>query len=269
MDIKRIIRRADRELCAWVLRRSSLPQRIEHYQRRYDGQVLRSLLLPPVAKQQQTGPALVDYAGHRAYGTADVCGFLEAFDAVSFDLFDTLLFRDTASPAGIFGLVGQEVGAVDFPRIRIAAERAARQRKFQTSGTYEVTLAEIYSMLPGSLCGCMEEELRQESRHCHIDAAMWQLVESLRQKGKQVLITSDMYLTAEQLAGLIRCAGYAFPGRLYVSSQFGCSKADGGLFSLVQKECGAKRMAHIGDNFASDVLMGRQAGIAALHCLQP
>lgn len=269
MNINRIMCRADRKLCTWILQRSSLPQRIEHYQRRYDGQILQSLLLPPLAEGMREGCVLVDYSRRRTYGLADVCGFLDAFDTVSFDLFDTLLFRDTASPAGIFDLVGQELGIPNFQRIRVAAEQAARQHKFQTAGTYEVTLIEIYSMLHGSACDGMEEELRQEERHCHIDAAMWRLAESLYQGGKQVVITSDMYLTVEQLAGLIRHAGYVFPGKLYVSGQYRCSKADGRLFSLVQKDCGAIRMVHIGDNFASDVLMSRQAGIAALHCLQP
>ena len=269
MDINRMIRRADRELCTWILRRSSLSKKIEHYQRRYDGQILRSLLLPPVVEELRESCVLVDYAGRRTYGLADICRFLEVFDTVSFDLFDTLLFRDTTSPAGIFNLVGQELGIPNFQCTRIAAEQAARKRKFQTDGTYEVTLVEIYSMLPSSACGGMEEELRQERRHCHIDVAMWQLVESLYQKGKQVVITSDMYLTAEQLAGLLRHAGYTFPGKLYVSNQYGCSKADGRLFSLVQKDCGAIRLVHIGDNFASDILMSRQAGIPAVHCLQP
>lgn len=225
MNINRIMCRADRELCTWILQRSSLPQRIEHYQRRYDGQILQSLLLPPLAEGTREGCVLVDYSRRRTYGLADVCGFLDAFDTVSFDLFDTLLFRDTASPTGIFDLVGQELGIPNFQHIRVAAEQAARQRKFQIAGTYEVTLTEIYSMLHGSACGGMEEELRQEERHCHIDAAMWRLVESLYQGGKQVVITSDMYLTVEQLAGLIRHAGYDFPGKLYVSGQYGCSKS--------------------------------------------
>ncbi len=269
MEIRRIIRRADRALCIWLLERSSLPQKIMYYQRRYDGQILQSFLLPPVARGQQEGCILMDYAGRRAYRPADVYGFLEGFDTVSFDLFDTLLFRDTPSPADLFGLVGRELGIPDFQRSRIAAERAARRAKRQAAGTSEVTLTDIYSMLPGAGRSHMEEELRQEQCHCRIDTAMRQLVEVLCRRGKQVVIISDMYLTAEQLAALLQCAGYTFPGHLYVSSQYGCSKASGGLFPLVLRECGAKRMAHIGDNFASDILMARQAGVPALHCLQP
>ena len=67
--------------------------------------------------------------------TKQICHKAAHFDAVAFDVFDTLIKRDVAVPTGLFRLMGD-----DFYAARIRAEREARAAQ---SG--EVTLAEIYA----------------------------------------------------------------------------------------------------------------------------
>ena len=46
---------------------------------------------------------------------------LSAYDIVSFDVFDTLLFRPFSSPEDLFYIVGQKLAYLDFRRLRIEA----------------------------------------------------------------------------------------------------------------------------------------------------
>ena len=65
--------------------------------------------------------------------TKQICHKAAHFDAVAFDVFDTLIKRDVAVPTGLFRLMGN-----DFYAARIRAEREARAAQSR-----EVTLAEI------------------------------------------------------------------------------------------------------------------------------
>ena len=67
--------------------------------------------------------------------TEQICHRAAQFDAVAFDVFDTLIKRDVAAPTDLFRLRGEA-----FYAARTQAEREARAAK---SG--EVTLAEIYA----------------------------------------------------------------------------------------------------------------------------
>ena len=67
--------------------------------------------------------------------TESICRRAARADAVAFDVFDTLIKRDTATPTELFRMRGEA-----FYTARIEAEREARAAK---GG--EVTLAEIYA----------------------------------------------------------------------------------------------------------------------------
>ena len=56
---------------------------------------------------------------------------LKDFDVISFDLFDTLIFRPFDKPTDLFLLVGEKLDLPDYKNIRIKAEEQARQRRFQ------------------------------------------------------------------------------------------------------------------------------------------
>ena len=80
---------------------------------------------------------------------------------LSCDLFDTLIFRTTETPADIFRHVGEEalekrllkLGVLpeEFKQIRIFAEQEARKKKEKIDGCGEVNIFEIYQELPDSI----------------------------------------------------------------------------------------------------------------------
>lgn len=72
---------------------------------------------------------------------------LAAYDVISFDVFDTLLFRPLAAPADLFDLVGMTLRYPGFRALRIQAEKQARQSRQAHSGYAEVTLEEIWAEL--------------------------------------------------------------------------------------------------------------------------
>ena len=73
---------------------------------------------------------------------------IKHFDTISFDIFDTLIERDVNIPSDIFYKVGLKIlgknEAETFRKDRIEAEEKARKSKLGG----EVTLKEIYLLLP-------------------------------------------------------------------------------------------------------------------------
>ena len=65
------------------------------------------------------------------------------YDIISFDIFDTLLFRPFSRPRDIFMILGQKFDYLDFYKIRNDMEMLAREKAFAQKGNREVTLIDI------------------------------------------------------------------------------------------------------------------------------
>lgn len=184
---------------------------------------------------------------------------LSAYDVISFDVFDTLVFRLVDRPERVFDLMGQALGYPGFARLRMAAERQARAEKNRRSGTPEVTLAEIWGVL-AEMTGIpaaagVQAELAWEKRCCYPNAYLVQVVKALLAQGKQVIAASDMYLGPAMLRQMlpdIPC---------YVSGRLGKAKHDGGLYRLIRETYGLLSYAHVGDHPQADVAQAKAQGV--------
>ena len=98
----------------------------------------------------------------------DLSSFMDGYDVVSFDLFDTLLTRSFARPADVFEFVGRVRRIPSFAQDRVRAEILARQRKRVQDGSDEVTYADIQHelrhFLPRNANDLEHEELSAEFR---------------------------------------------------------------------------------------------------------
>ena len=156
---------------------------------------------------------------------------LAAADVISFDVFDTLLFRPFSHPADVFFLVGMELRYPDFRRIRMEAEESARRKKDAVQGIREVTLEEIWEEMeqetgiPKELG--MRTEWEYEQRSCCANPYLLRVVRALRERGKRLVATSDMYLGGEKIRALLAACGYGPFEDCFVSSDYGVSKSDG------------------------------------------
>ena len=192
--------------------------------------------------------------------TESICRRAARADAVAFDVFDTLIKRDTATPTELFRMRGEA-----FYTARIEAEREARAAK---GG--EVTLAEIYAR--PCLAGYdPAQECAAELAACVPYRPVLDAVQQLRRQGKKLYYISDMYLPQTQIDAMLRRCGYpAFDGGL-VSSTYGVQKRSGKLFRqfLHETELDARRVLFIGDSWRADVAGAALAGIPAWHLPMP
>ena len=81
-----------------------------------------------------------------------------------------------------------------------------------------------------------------------------------RKLGKQIVITSDMYLPSAVLLQLLEENGYAKIDEIYVSDERGVSKREG-LFRLIRREHPNASIMHIGDNYKADIWPARCCGM--------
>ena len=193
---------------------------------------------------------------------------LSGFEVISFDIFDTLIFRPFSEPTDLFYFVGEQLGIMNFKEIRCQMEQRARELCFKENGHYEVTLAEIWEQMEhyaGILAKTgMAVEIATEKQFCYANPFMREVFQELCKRKKKIIIVSDMYLPAEILEEILHANGYSGYDKLYVSCEYGKNKAGGKLFELVKQE-NSGRLVHVGDNEHSDVAMAKKAGIATMH----
>lgn len=195
---------------------------------------------------------------------------LEAYDVISFDVFDTLILRPISSPADLFFVLGDKLNYPDFQRIRQEMEWRARERKYKKARHYEVTLNEIYTVLSEETeiekNSAMEMEVELEYAFCFANPFMYQVVKELQKRGKRLVVTSDMYLNTKQIKTLLERCGYPEFSAYYVSCDVGKSKSEGNLYDYVKKKEGMRKtFAHVGDNYIADVERAKKHGFTSFH----
>ncbi len=197
---------------------------------------------------------------------------LMEYDVISFDVFDTLIFRPFSEPADLFYFVGEKMGIQDFRNLRIRAESKAREIVHKTSEGYEVTLAQIWEELEKETGLNAAEGIRIETEIeenlCFANPYMLEVWNALIKAGKKPIIVSDMYLSASTIKGILEKNGFTGAGSIYISNEYGINKYEGRLYKKVKEDVlktkpGAK-MVHVGDNPRSDIKMAERNGIESI-----
>lgn len=199
---------------------------------------------------------------------------LKCYDIISFDIFDTLIFRPFALPTDLFFLVGEEFDRLDFKNVRIWAEWDARVKCKKRNGHMEVGLKDIWENLAKetglSAAEGMERERQIEEKLCYANPFMLRVWKQLQSMNKKMIVVSDMYLPKDCIAKILENAGYTGIEKVYVSNEYHKSKADGSLYREVMKDwCKTDKpngcsVVHVGDNIRSDRDMARRSGMDVL-----
>lgn len=189
---------------------------------------------------------------------------IDEYDAVSFDLFDTLIMRRTLEPIDIFDIVElrlQEKGIIisDFKKKRRTAE-------LQSGGSdiyhiYEI-LSQRLQLDEEKMKVVLAEEIQCEKEYMIPRKVVAELMDYAAVKGKTVSIISDMYLTSNILADILSSMGITRYNKLYISCEYGLGKGKG-LFTEYLKDVQGKKCLHIGDSRQSDILAAEKCGIDA------
>lgn len=216
---------------------------------------------------------------------------LSKYDIISFDIFDTLIFRPLSLPTDVFYMIGEQMDICDFKNIRVWAEMNAREKCNNKNGHTEINLEDIWKNIEEdtglSAKKGMEIEQQIENALCYANPFMLEVWDSLIKMGKKIVIVSDMYLPEKCIADILEKAGFVGAEKIYISQKYGKSKANGRLYHEVIKDLfgidtdkGMKlghdisrknvninlnangiSMVHVGDNPHSDADMAQKNGI--------
>ena len=189
----------------------------------------------------------------------NVVAKLEQYDWISFDIFDTLIFRAVEKPRDVFRILEAKWNIIGFAGFREEAEKKAREKD------PEATIYDIYDILATELAIDKEAgialELQTEKDVCYANPYMKKIVEQLQSKGKKIVVTSDMYLPKCLMQELLESCGYKGILDIFVSCDIKASKYEGMLQQRVQKQLGIQEtFVHVGDNECTDIEGSKKAG---------
>ena len=201
----------------------------------------------------------------------------EKTQVVSFDIFDTLIMRPFWNPIDLFTFLNKyfreinktETG-IDFSKIRVEAEKVARQKLAKDNNEREeITLDEIYQEIQNVINvdndiieKMKHKEQELEIRFCTTRKVAKEIYELAKYLGKKVICTSDMYLPIETIKEMINKNGY-YVEKIYLSSEIGLTKFHKDLYDYVAKDLKieSSKIVHIGDNYFSDYENAVKSGI--------
>lgn len=209
---------------------------------------------------------------------------MEEIEIYSFDVFETLITRRTATPRGIFVLMEDilktdkkfnflpEYVRNNFYQLRVSIEKFLY--RFNKTNTYnvEITLDEIYAQFASNY-GISAEgiqilkdlEITIEYENALPINENINLIKDLLNKGKKVILISDMYLSSEIIRKILVKFNIIFKYlKIFSSSDVKKRKSTSEIYKYIKKEeniSDYKKWIHIGDNIESDIKQAQKLGI--------
>ena len=179
---------------------------------------------------------------------------------VSFDIFDTLLFRKTNAPEIIFDLVGKHFGIHGFRKLRMDEQNEASRRAYIAHGYPHADMDGIYEVLSEhqeigvDWDAVKAYEIRMERDALVPNTEMLEIFRYAKSLGKRIVITTDMYLTADILTDILKEKGFDGFDKMYCSADEHKAKFNRDLFQWVaqQEQTDFADILHIGDKARDD-----------------
>ncbi len=196
---------------------------------------------------------------------------LFAYKYVSFDVFDTLIFRTVSSPEKIHDLVSTVYneryghGISDYSSIRYNSEIELRR----ITTREEITLDDIFSMInvdKNILEKYKKIEMECEEQNCVPNIPMVKLAQWCKEQGHVIVITSDMYLPRSTFNRILEKNEIPYD-YLFISAEENATKLTGNLYIKVLNvlNISPNEIIHIGDNPVSDIMKAKEKGIMAVE----
>lgn len=181
-------------------------------------------------------------------------------ELISFDMFDTLVFRRVNEPETIFDLVGKHFGIHGFRKLRMDEQNEASRRMYEKYQYPHANMDEIYAVLAEhteysiNWNEVKEYEIQLEKDALVANKEMLELFSYAKELGKRVVVTSDMYLLAHTLEEILIHCGYTGIDYVYCSADEHKAKFNKELFELVaeKEHVNYENILHIGDKERDD-----------------
>lgn len=170
---------------------------------------------------------------------------------VSFDIFDTLLLRPFVKPADLFVYIEQITKKTGFATARQNAE-SLFYNKFGYSK--EANIDDIYSVMPAEYAELKDLELNLEKAGLKINPEVKKIYDYAIEKGKTVIIASDMYLRLDFIKSVLKANGITNYNSIYLSNELNKRKDRGDMYNYIIEDLkvSPSQILHIGDNRTSD-----------------
>ena len=190
---------------------------------------------------------------------SDLKKLIDSHDVISFDVFDTLITRTTLYPRDIFDRMNVESG---FRDERIYAEEELYK------DCESPTLTQIYDRISSDKAWASDKtetiqrvEISTEKSSLVIRRAIYELFKYAVDSGKEVFLTSDMYLERADLLNMLESLGISDGFKLIVSCEYAKTKETGELYDILLEKNPGKSVLHIGDNLDTDIERAKSKGI--------
>lgn len=195
---------------------------------------------------------------------------LSQYKYISFDLYDTLIFRCFSNVRFLYNYVEylynyrNEIKIKGFAKKRIKAEICARKKTSK-----EITMYDIYSNMKYSDSiknKLIEIENMVEIKNTVKNSFMTELIKKLKNQGSKIVITTDIFLDEDSIKKILE-KNEIYYDYLFVSSKLKFTKSSGKLYEYIKKvlDCDSDDICHIGDNRFSDILMPKNYNIASFY----
>lgn len=223
----------------------------------------------------ETNKVVYDFSGVAGVTKAQLIGKMQRADVISFDLFDTLVMRQTLAPDDVVRYVDcrlQEQGVLieDFYSKRLGSEK-------ELSKYTAPTLTEIYN----DVLWKSEEDFRKwkitagqlAELEWDIDFELIiprkEVCDIFREAiagGKKVYIVSDTYYNKKQLAEILNKCEITEYADILASSDYKTSKTQN-LFAVLKHKENGKKCLHIGDDIMADIESAHKFAIETCRLL--
>ena len=179
---------------------------------------------------------------------------------VSFDIFDTLLFRKTNTPETVFDLIGKHFRIHGFRKLRMDEQNEASRRVYAAYKYPHANMDDIYEVLsehteiPVDWNEVKAYEIQLERDALVANKEMLEFFHYAKAQGKRVVATSDMYLTADILSAFLTDNGFDGFDYVYCSADEHKAKFNRDLYEVVaeKEHVSYEEILHIGDKERDD-----------------
>lgn len=188
---------------------------------------------------------------------------------VSFDVFDTLVYRPAIFPTDVFYIVDQELsreGICDFISYRATAEQKLNRPNASFDDIYKF-IGDEYHISGKTIERMKNKELEVEFRLIKPRQIIKKIYDFALAQGKKIIVISDMYLSKNTIKEILDKNGYSAVDSVFVSCEYEKRKDTGELYDEVIDYFKVKpsEIVHIGDSHYSDIEVPAKKGIVALY----
>lgn len=180
---------------------------------------------------------------------------IDSYDVISFDIFDTLIFRPVVSPNHIFKLINPKEKKILHKRYN--AEEQLKNKLGRIPNIYD-----IYEYIDRN----PNDEIEIEIDLCYCNPLMLKVYNTLINSNKIIIAVSDMYLPKDVINRILKKCGYNYFSNIFVSCDINLSKTNGLIYPFIKEKFGQnKSYIHIGDNLITDIINAEKNDISTIH----